>query len=157
MFSQSTNPYLPYPSHGFTLVEVIVVLTITAILFLIAGSIAFNTFPKNAVQVETGAVTDILRRAQSRSVSGFQDSVWGVHFTQNEFTLFAGSTYETRNQQFDETHPIASAVSLSGITDVIFQFSTGETSNAGNVILTSTATGETVTLQINERGRIQKL
>lgn len=140
---------------GFTLIEVVVVLVITAILFLIAGSLAVNTLPKNTVQVEAGAVTDLLRRAQSRSVSGYRDSVWGVHFTQTEMTLFAGATFETRNQTFDEIHTFSSGVTVNGLADVIFQFAIGETTNIGDIILTSNATGENVTLQINERGRIQ--
>lgn len=142
--------------RGFTLIEIAVVLTITAILFLIAGSLAVNTISKNTLQVEAGAVIDLLRRAQSRSISGYQDSVWGVNFTQTEMTLFAGSSYETRNQQFDETHSFSSGIAASGLTDVVFQFATGETVNTGDIVLTSNATGEILTLQINRRGRIQK-
>ncbi len=143
-------------NSGFTLIEIVVVLAITAILFLIAGSLAVNTFPKNTVQVEAGAVLDLLRKAQSRSVSGYQDSVCGVHFTVNEITLFAGTTYTSRNQLFDEIHTLSSGITVSGLADVIFQFGAGETANIGDVVLTSNATGETITIQISERGRIQR-
>ncbi|MBI4713860.1 hypothetical protein HY771_01610 [Candidatus Uhrbacteria bacterium] len=123
---------------------------------MIAGSLAINTLPKNTVQVESGAITDILRKVQSRSVSGYQDSVWGVHFTATEITLFAGMTFESRNQIFDETSPLSSGVNVSGLTDVVFQFGSGGTQNIGDVVLTSSATGEIVTLSINSYGRIQK-
>lgn len=142
--------------NGFTIVELVVVLAVTAILFLISGSLALNTLPKNTVQVEAGSITDTLRRAQSRTVSGYKDLVWGVHFTSADMTLFAGSSYAARNPVFDEARTFSSGVTISGLEDVIFEYANGGTQNIGDIIITSNSTGEIVTLKVNSLGRIQK-
>ena len=151
-----TTNYSLQTSNGFTMIEIVVVLAVTAILFLISGSLALNTLPKNTVQVEAGSITDTLRRAQSRTVSGYQDSVWGVHFTATDMTLFAGSSYASRNPALDDARTFSSGITMSGLTDVIFDFANGGTQNIGDIIITSNSTGEVVTLQINSLGRVQK-
>lgn len=137
---------------GFTLVELLIVFSISMILFGIIGSIASNTYPKNQLRSETQTVVQTIRQAQVLTLARKNDTVWGVHFEGTTMTLFAGSSYQTRDELLDRTHVFASGVIVSGLTDIVFVSLTGTTQQTGQIILSSQATSESLTLTINENG-----
>ncbi|MFH1632230.1 MAG: prepilin-type N-terminal cleavage/methylation domain-containing protein [bacterium] len=141
-------------NRGFTLVEVLVVVAILALIVFIATGLGANTLTKNQIGIETDQMISLLRRAQARSVSGYQDDVWGVHLTSTDYTLFKSNDYATRDTSFDEVYNLPSSLSASGLTDVVFEIRTGETTDTGTITLTLSASGETSTLTINSNGRI---
>jgi prepilin-type N-terminal cleavage/methylation domain-containing protein len=140
--------------QGFTLVELLIVFAIFAILFLIVGSISYNTLPKSQLLAESAVVTQTLRKAQARSVSQRSDSQWGVNITSSTVTLFAGSSYASRDTAQDEQHQCPNGISASGLSEVVFQTITGETSNTGIITLTTQATGESESITVSETGLI---
>jgi prepilin-type N-terminal cleavage/methylation domain-containing protein len=139
---------------GFTLVELLIVFAIFAILFLIVGSISYNTLPKSQLLAESAVVTQTLRKAQARSVSQRADSQWGVSISSTTVTLFAGSSYASRDTSLDELHQFPTGISASGLSEVVFQTITGETSNTGTVTLTTQATGESESITVSGAGLI---
>lgn len=143
--------------RGITLVELLVTIGILSIVALIGVSLAANVFTSNQVTVEADQLGNVLRLAQTRSVSGYQDDVWGVHTNLSEYTLFKGSTYAGRDTAFDEVHAIQAGVEISGLTDVVFDIRTGATSNTGTITLTHVESGESKTISINENGRVTDL
>lgn len=140
---------------GFTLVEMVIVLAISLMLFGIIGSIASNTYPKNQLRSEVASVVQTLRQAQALTIARKYDSVWGVHLTSTDSTLFVGSSYATRNTQYDRIHSFPSGVSVSGLTDVVFETLRGTTTQTGTITLTSDATSESVSITINTNGVIE--
>jgi hypothetical protein len=101
-------------------------------------------------------VVETLRRAQAFTVSGKRDSVWGAHFTGTDMTLFAGASYATRLTQYDEVHVFPSSLSVSGLTDVVFDALTGATSTTGTIVLSVDATGQSKTIVVSATGLIEK-
>ena len=142
--------------RGFTIVELLLTLSIFGILFLIVGTISLNSLPKSQLYVEADVVEQTLRRAQARSISQHADSAWGVHLTATDMTLFAGLNYATRIPGYDDVHTFQNGIEPSGITDVQFVFRTGETINVGNITLTVSSTGESQTLSVNALGRVNQ-
>ena len=141
---------------GFTLLEVLLVIALLGVLLAGMGSLASNTFPKNQLTLETDLVVSTLRRAQTRSISGYQDGIWGVYFQPNTMTLFKGEEYLSRDSVFDERHVFESGITMGGLSEIVFEARHGQTQDVGTVTITQVSTGDTNTLIINENGRIQK-
>lgn len=140
---------------GFTLVEMLIVLAIAFLLFGVVGSIASNTYPKNQLRSEMQTVVQTLRQAQALTIARKHDSIWGAHMTSTDVTLFAGSSYATRDTQYDRVHTFPSGISVSGLTDVVFEAFRGTTTQTGTITLTSDATSESVSITINANGVIE--
>lgn len=141
---------------GFTLVEILVVFGVMGILFLILGSVSLNSLPKSQLSAEADTVEQTLRKAQAKSISQQADLAWGVHLTSGQITLFAGSTYVLRNVAYDEVHLFQTGIVQSGLSDIVFEYRTGETADTGTVTLTASSTAETKILTVNETGRVNK-
>jgi prepilin-type N-terminal cleavage/methylation domain-containing protein len=143
--------------RGFTLVEVMVVVAIVAVLAFLAASLGASSYTKSQLSVETEDLILALRRAQSRTVSGYKDGTWGVHLTASGYTLFKGSTYAGRDSSYDEVHTYPPTITGSGLSDVIFVYRTGKTSNTGTITLTLSVDSTTGTVSVNSNGRIIRL
>ena len=141
---------------GFTLLEVLLVIALFGILLASMGSLASNSLPKNQLTLETDVVVSTLRRAQTRSISGYQDGLWGVYFTSWSMILFKGERYDLRDPVFDETHVFESSIRMSGLSEIVFEARQGQTQQVGTVMITQVSSGETKTLTINRNGRVQK-
>lgn len=141
---------------GFTIVELLVILGITVFLFVIVGTLASNILPRSELHAESEVVMELLRRAQTRSQHRAEDSQWGVAFTANSATLFAGASYATRDVTFDEVHEFADDIIVSGLTEVVFQFRTGETANSGTITLNASSTGEEWIVTVYTSGLVER-
>ncbi|MDA1209227.1 MAG: hypothetical protein O2904_04325 [bacterium] len=90
---------------------------------------------RNDLNIAAEQTIHILRRAQMLSEAGEQSAQWGVSVTQG--TLFAGSSYALRDAQFDEMHPFAPNINVSGVTEVVYSKVYGVPSQSGDVVLTA--------------------
>lgn len=142
-------------TNGFTLVELLIVFAIALLVLSLTGSIASNTYPKSQLRSHSSAVTQTLREAQAFTITKKHDSVWGVHLTQSNMTLFAGASYATRDTAYDRTHAFPSNITAGGLTDIVFDAFVGTTAQTGTVTLTSLATGEIVNVTVNENGNVE--
>ena len=137
---------------GFTLIELLVVIVIIAVITVIGISTFSSAVPKNQIEVEADRVVEMVRRAQSRTISGDQNGVWGVHLTANNITLFQGASYAARDTAFDEAFAFSNSVTASGLTDIVFEIRTGETVNTGTITLSSTDSSDIVAIVVNAAG-----
>ncbi|MDP1710409.1 MAG: prepilin-type N-terminal cleavage/methylation domain-containing protein [candidate division WWE3 bacterium] len=89
------------PRRGFTLIEILVVITITALLAGVSAA-ALNNFNRSQ-RLAQGAkeLETVLREAQSRALSSVEGRNWGVHIVNNSSTVevFSSNTnsYNTRS------------------------------------------------------------
>ena len=142
--------------RGFTLIELVIVLSITLMLSAIVGALSSNTLPKTQLHSESEAVIENLRRAQAFSIAGKHDQLWGVHLTSTNLTLFAGSSYALRDTQYDQVRTFPAGITVTGLSDILFAALSGSTSNTGTIILTADATSETEVITVNARGLVEK-
>ncbi len=140
---------------GFTLIELIIVFTISAMLFSIVGSLSVAAFPRSQLSIESAVVTQSIRRAQSKSIDGTKDKTWGVMFTNTQLTLFAGASYASRTAALDQVHTFPKDITESGLAEINFSVRTGVPSTTGNIVLTQSSTGKTITLNLNALGKIE--
>ncbi len=125
---------------GFTLIEVVISVSVLAILAVVATITFFGSQRNTDLVAATEKIAATLREAQARSMSGEQTSTWGVQFdtavgTDNFFSIFHGATFASATAS--TTTYIASNLRFSNITlngggsEIRFERLTGKTSQYG--------------------------
>lgn len=138
--------------RGFTLIELLIVLAIGA---MALGSLVIfgNQF---IVAQELDRAVELtkneLKAAQSNSISGTMDSVWGVEFFSNYIIRFRGESFANRVEEFDYLTNFSSALSISGPNEIVFSRPNGIPSITGDIIFTLGSRTKTIT--INTEGVI---
>lgn len=142
--------------RGFSFLQVLLVIG----LFMVMASLTVPSLYQwqTGVQINTIA-TEIgqnLRRAQVKAMSGFNNSNWGIYFSNNSYTIFIGSSYDGRDQSWDEDYLVSSSITMINdfSDEIIFSQNTGLPSTSGEITL-SNLSGEVISITINELGVIE--
>lgn len=138
--------------RAFTLIEILLVIVILSILVGLAVPISLSFYKSQQLNTHTRGIIQTLRRAQLKSTSIENDSSFGVYLTNDNYTLFKGSSFVDREAQYDEVFDLPQIITLSGIQEVVFSKVEGSASIIGNIILNSNSDSQTI--NINEIGRI---
>lgn len=127
---------------AFTLVELVIVAAIIAILAAVTTP-AFRYFQqKSDLNNSAQDLISALRLAQNKTAASQGQSQWGVYFSTstspNQYTLFKGANYASRDTQFDEPRKLAAAVEiyqidLGGLSEVVFNKITGAAVSPGSL------------------------
>ena len=128
--------------RGFTLIELIIVIGISAVLVSLSGSVYISLGQRSDVDREAQELESVLSLARSKTLASENEQSFGVHIESltREYFLFEGTTYDPLdpdNERFD----IATGVSVSSLnindggSDIVFDRLTGESSDFGSVIL----------------------
>lgn len=121
---------------GFTLIEVLLVVSIMAVASLIVVPISIDYQQRNDLDTSQITFAQSIRRAQQISMSGEGDSAWGVNAISGEIIIFKGNTYATRDVTYDENYDISLGVTLSGQLEYDFAKITGLPAQTGTAIFT---------------------
>lgn len=145
---------------GFTLLEII---TAVAILLLLAAMTLFifgDLRNYEALSRDTTGIISNLERARSLTLSGKNESRYGVHFDDPAVYLFEGTDYtESGEIQEITLHgnvEIAEINIANSSSTVVFDRLKGSTENDGTVTLKNTDTEATSTVIINKTGIIER-
>jgi prepilin-type N-terminal cleavage/methylation domain-containing protein len=147
-------------SRGFTLIEIVLAL---AIMLILAGIILISFATLNRTQAldrDTETIVQVLRQAQSQTLTSKNAMQYGVHFASSTATLFSGSTYSANdagNLVYTlKTSDLILNVSITGSsTDVVFNRLTGETAQNGTILLQTQQANFTRTVTIYKTGVVQ--
>jgi hypothetical protein len=97
-------------------------------------------------------VVSILREARAKTLVAEGDSVYGVHFDQDQAVLFVGAVYDassTNNQIFELPLSLGLATTSLGATEVVFSRLSGLADAVGAISvyeLTDPAASTTITV-----------
>lgn len=138
---------------GFTLFEIIIVMSLAVLLAIIAVPLSMNLFRSQQLMTTTGTVLSTLRHARSQAVFQKNDSSFGVKFLPESYVLFQGSSYATRVQDEDVLFLIPATVSVSGISEVVFAQRTGMPNTTGTILIMAGTASRSV--NINQQGIIE--
>jgi len=138
---------------GITFLETLLVIGIMAILIAIIGPSSLDFYKSQQLDANTQEIIQTLRRAQLKAMSNESDSSFGVYSTNNSYILFKGSSYASRQAQYDEIFSLPATITVSDAPkQVVFSKFEGTSLMAVNIVLKSD--GETRTININNMGRI---
>lgn len=139
---------------GLTTIELILSVGIIAILFAISTPIFRSFLLKNDLEVSFNAMNQDLYRAQSLARNGERDSDWGVYVQPGGITLFKGSSYGSRDTNFDETFSSPAGMTVIGSNQYVYQKFTGLPITPG--VTTIQYAGESRTSTVNSKGMIEQ-
>jgi len=144
--------------HGFTLVELLVVLAILVIVAALAIPFVYSWQTSSDLYTDADTLTQILRRARHQAVTGQNQKAWGVYFdsANHQFILFAGGSFSSRETEFDQAFDYPESFNLT--TDfgeeIYFSAYTGQASASGMVTLAAGDQSEQIL--ISRYGKIEK-
>ncbi len=111
----------------------------------------------NDLSIAADTITQSLFRAQMLAMSSEGDATWGVHPTFGSITVFQGSSYAGRDQNYDEVFSLQNSISFSfnppSVVDFIFYKSTGLPQETATLTIVAT-TGETKNITVNSKGLV---
>lgn len=138
---------------GFTLIEVMLSLSLLAIIFAMSAPYYQSFQVRNDLDIAQNTIVQSLRRAQVLSQAGDGDMNWGVYVQVGSIIVFKGVSYVLRDISYDEVFDLPASIVSSGIAEVVFSKLYGLPQSIGTVTLTSTA-NETRNITINEKGMV---
>lgn len=141
-------------NNGFTLLEVLLSVTILTMLTGISLPILASLNNRNDLDITTQTIAMQLRRAQSYARGMSQDSAWGVRVQSGSSTLFKGASYATRDTGYDEQTTLPSTIVPSGLGETVFSKLSGTPSATGTVTLTLQTNNEVRTVTLNAKGMV---
>ncbi len=152
------NKRLFGPRQGFTLIEIVLGIAISAI---ILGLVLFgfaNYRQREILKVATAEVVSVLRQARSKTLVAEGDSAYGVHFDRDQVVLFAGSNYlsaDPANEISVLPTEIGLATTSLGVNQVVFDRLSGQADSAGTLyVYWRSEVAASTTVIISEAGII---
>ncbi len=145
-------------SAGFTLIELLIVIGITTILAGVSAVVYGNLQVSAQLNDISAQVAQNLRLAREQSLAGLNNSAHGIKFNSNQYILYQGSSYITRDASYDRVFSFPNSLvlttAISG-SEVIFSKGVGLPSATGTLVFNHSVSG-TKTILINELGSIQE-
>lgn len=148
---------------GTSVLELVTVIGIFSILF---GFVAINVFTSESKATIQSSLTTLVTDIKQQQIKAMSQETGdqGVYFSENNYTLFSGSTYYSTNSanfivQLGN-NIIFSSVLIPSRT-LIFEKRTGEVAgynvNLHEISMTNTQSNETKTIKINKLGVLDTL
>jgi Tfp pilus assembly protein FimT len=151
---------------GFTLIELIIVMTITIMLIGIATVSLTSIQNKTYLGTTVDSLISDLKQQQLKAMTGNTEGratsdSYGIHFNSNSYVLFHGTTYSSSDLT-NFTVPLNGGLTFSSITlpgsNLIFSQISGEVSGYSSGADTFTLKNGTInqqkTIRINRYGTI---
>lgn len=140
--------------YGFTLLELLLSVSILAILVAITAPILIAFQRNNDIDLTADTLSQVLRRAQILSQAINNDDSWGVKIDNNNIILFKGNSFIGRNQNYDETFSTSNSITFSGINEIIYNKFSGDTTG-GSIIMTNTTENKNISINVNSKGIVE--
>jgi len=117
---------------GFTLMEILIVLTLFIFIAGFALIVSLDSYKSNNFKSDQGQLLGVLLKARSQAMANINQKPHGVFMdqTNSQLTLFQGSAYLGRpatDTQLDQVFSGNAAYSLGGATSTIFSQLSGTT------------------------------
>lgn len=141
-----------HPERGVTIIETSIVITILALLLSIVIPISLDFYLTYQLDSEVQILNSVLRQARNLAMVNHNESRHGVYVGSNEFVLFQGINYASRDQSQDQDFPRTTALAVTGPTEIVFEALSGRVASS---TFTLSNAQRTKFIYVNEEGRIQ--
>jgi Tfp pilus assembly major pilin PilA len=119
--------------RAFALMELLITIGIIGVATTLTIPLYREYQIRNDLDNATQLVTQGLGRAKLLSQTGQGDSAWGFYVPSG--TLYKGTSYATRNTQFNESYSMPSTIAISGLLDVSYARVVGVPNTTGDIVL----------------------
>jgi prepilin-type N-terminal cleavage/methylation domain-containing protein len=125
-------------SKGFSLIELIIVISIATILVSISITTFFNVSEQQSLEKDVNYAIAIVEKARLQTVNSKSNSQFGVRFASSSVTLFQGAAYvvgSSTNTVFSFSPKVEIlSINLSGGTqNLVFEKITGKSNATGTI------------------------
>ena len=146
-------------NKAFTIVELLIVIGITTLLAATTLPIYHNFQLSSQLNENTVLLMQTIRTARQNSISRVNNSAHGVKFQLNSYVLYQGSSYASRNINYDREVELDDvlkfSLNLGGPDEISFSEGLGLPDSTGTVTLTHGTFGNR-TVNINSIGKIEE-
>ena len=139
---------------GFTLLEVMLTMALLSLIALSASPFYGNFIFSQEVSVISDELRGSLAKAQFSSMTGKNGSSFGVVIHEGRIILFQGGSFSSREQSFDEAFAIHPRVSISGMSEVVFEPVTGRPDHQPTI--TVSGNGKMEVWEMNSDGVVEE-
>lgn len=147
-------------SHGFTLIEILVVLGLIAVLLSLGLTMNMNTFKDYLFRNDKNSVIVALQKARSQAINNLcvgpdcgSGLPHGVHFEKGFFTIFQGQIYSDDDPANERSDFDYGEFYVSGLTNVVFSELTADVTQPGELLLNDNS-GRVSKITVNSQGGI---
>ncbi len=143
---------------GFTIIELLIVISITAILAAAASPIYSNLQVSTQLDESSAQIAQDVRLAREQSLAGVHGVAHGVRFNASSYTLYQGASYATRSAAYDQVNTFSSALAITTTfpnSEIVFTAGTGMPSATGTIIVSHAVSG-TRTILVNDIGAVDE-
>jgi len=137
---------------AFTLLEILLVIGIISALLVAIIPMGLDFYKNQELSTQIQFLIQTLRRAQSKAMSIELDSPFGVRVNTQNYVLFKGTSYLTRDTPYDEVFDLPQIINSSGLSEVVFSKLEGKPNVTGNITLSSN--NKSRTININDFGTV---
>lgn len=141
-------------NRGFSILEVVLSICLIGILTSMTIPMYQGVQSRNNLDIAAMQMTQSLRRAQILSQAVDGDTAWGLYVQNGSITLFKGTSYTTRDTDFDETFIVPTNLAFTGLSEIVFTQFSGMPQTTGTITITSPS-NEIRTLTINAKGMVE--
>lgn len=149
---ESRRTFTANERRGITLLEMILVIAISAFILMLGMPITWDFYRQNELRGEAQNLTSYLETARSLSMANKNQAPHGLYISAQNYTIFQGASYAARDLTQDQIFPKSRIVTSSGASEIIFQQLSGGVSSTSISLYNSLST---TTMNINSEGVIQ--
>jgi type II secretory pathway pseudopilin PulG len=133
--------------------EVLMTMALIAGMAVLSLPVAVSFQTGNDLDDAASATAQGMRRAQTLSRSGENDTTWGLYVQTGSVTVFEGASYAARDASYDEVFSISDTITIGGLQEVVFDKLTGGPQATGTVLLDA-VNNESRAVTINSKGTV---
>lgn len=128
---------------GISYIELLIVVGLMAIIGASVSPFLSNFILRNNLETTVDNLVGTIRKAQSYSMDGKNNAVWGVCLSGGNIRLYTGSC---SSPTISEDFSVSSSVSITGLSDTTFSRLRGEPSNTLSVTISTDIGSATISL-----------
>jgi Tfp pilus assembly protein FimT len=136
---------------GFTLIEVILTAGIMAVLLAVGLPVSLDFYNQYQFDSELDTLISVLESARNLAMINYNESAHGVYIGANNFIIFQGPSFASRNPAQDKNFPRNSVISITGASEVVFSALSGQTASTTFTVANAQ---RSVNINVNSEGTI---
>lgn len=138
--------------RGFTLIEITIVIAFLALLSGYVLEIGYQFYGSQALVAERNSLINLLHRARSLAMNNYNQADHGLYIATTTYVVFQGSSYASRDGDFDEVFQRTAGIELAGQSEMVFSAITGDSNVSGTLSFANGNGG--FEISVNNEGRI---